>query len=78
MHGQVQKWGNSLGVRIPKTIAKKLQLHSGSLIELDMINHGIVITKSSLELDLLLDRIDSTNCHHEIFYNDSNIGKESW
>ena len=62
MHSQVQKWGNSLGIRIPKTIAQKLHLHSGSHVE----------------LDLLLDRIDSTNCHHENFTDDSNVGNESW
>ena len=74
----VKKWGNSLGIRIPKTIAQKLHLHSGSQVELDMINQRIVITKSNLELDLLLDRIDSTNCHHEKFTDDSNVGNESW
>ena len=74
----VKKWGNSLGIRIPKTIAQKLRLHSGSQVELDMINQRIVITKSNLELDLLLDRIDSTNCHHENFTDDSNVGNESW
>ena len=78
MHSQVQKWGNSLGIRIPKTIAQKLRLHSGSQVELDMINQRIVITKSNLELDLLLDRIDSTNFHHENFTDDSNVGNESW
>ena len=51
MHSQVQKWGNSLGIRIPKTIAQKLHLHSGSQVELDMINQRIVITKSNLELE---------------------------
>jgi antitoxin MazE len=76
MHSQVQKWGNILGIRIPKTIAQKLHLHSGYHVELDMINQSIVITKLNLELDLLLERIDSTNCHHENFTDDSNVGNE--
>ncbi|CAF4048720.1 unnamed protein product [Rotaria magnacalcarata] len=58
-------------------ITQKLRLHSGSHVELDMINQRIVITKSNLELDLLLDRIDSTNFHHENFTDDSNVGNES-
>jgi hypothetical protein len=31
---------------------------------------------TALELDLLLERIDSTNCHHENFTDDSNVGNE--
>jgi antitoxin MazE len=78
MHSQVRKWGNSLGVRIPKTVAKKLQLFSGSEIELDVINKRIVITKTDSELDLLLNRIDPLNCHNEDFIDESNLGNESW
>ncbi|MGG3744960.1 AbrB/MazE/SpoVT family DNA-binding domain-containing protein [Paenibacillus chibensis] len=33
---QVQKWGNSLGVRIPKSLAVKVGLEEGSEIELDV------------------------------------------
>ena len=78
MHSQIQKWGNSLGVRIPQAFAKKLHLQPGSQIELDAINNRIVITKSNSELDILLERIDSSNCHHEYFDDDDNVGNESW
>ena len=78
MHSQIQKWGNSLGVRIPQAIAKKLHLHSGSQVKLDTVNNQLIITKSNLELDVLLERIDSSNCHHESFIDDNNIGNESW
>jgi antitoxin MazE len=78
MQSQVQKWGNSLGIRIPKAIAKKLYLHSGSKIELDTINHSLIIKKSNLELDMLLEHINSSNCHHENFTDDNCVGNESW
>ncbi len=78
MHTQVQKWGNSLGIRIPKTLAQKLNLHSGSQIELNAKKSHIIITKSHSELDVMLDRINKSNCHHENFYNDDNVGNESW
>lgn len=78
MHSQIQKWGNSLGVRIPKILAQKLHLQPGSKVELDTINHRLVITKSNSELDLLLNCINSSNCHSEGFDDDSNIGNESW
>jgi antitoxin MazE len=78
MQSQVQKWGNSLGIRIPQALAKKLYLNSGSRIELDVVNQSLVIKKSNLELDTLLDRINSSNCHHDNFADDSSVGNESW
>ena len=32
MQTHIQKWGNSLGLRIPMQLAKQLQLHAGSLV----------------------------------------------
>jgi antitoxin MazE len=78
MNTQVQKWGNSLGVRIPKDLAQKLNLHSGSQIELIAKDHHLIITKSHSELDTLLDRINTKNYHHESFKDDNSVGNESW
>ncbi len=80
MHGQVQKWGNSLGVRIPKALAHKLNLHSGTQIEveLDASNCHLVITKAESELDLLLNQINISNLHSESFVDDESTGSESW
>jgi antitoxin component of MazEF toxin-antitoxin module len=61
-----------------KSIAKKLQLHSGSEIELDVINKTIVISKADNKLDLLLEHINPRNIHDENFTDDSNVGNESW
>ena len=76
MHGQVQKWGNSLGIRIPKTLAKKMNLQSGSHIEIDSKNNSLVVTRANNELDELLDEITVSNLHHEIFEENDNIGNE--
>lgn len=38
----VQKWGNSLGIRVPKAIAQQFQLTSGSEVEFD--TKGDVLT----------------------------------
>lgn len=78
MHSQVQKWGNSLGIRIPKALAKKLNLHSGSDVELEADNDHIVISKKYSELDQMLERINNNNIHHEAFENDNPKGKEVW
>lgn len=80
MYSQVQRWGNSLGVRIPKLLAQRLNLHSGSQIEvtLDDSNRHLVITKTESELDLLLNQINVSNLHSEDFVDDRSSGSESW
>ena len=40
---KVQKWGNSLGVRIPRKIANSLHLVSGTEVEVTVIENAIVI-----------------------------------
>ena len=80
MYSHVQKWGNSLGVRIPQILAQKLNLHSGSRVEVEIDNKGchLVITKTESELDLLLSRIDESNLHDENLSDDESMGSESW
>ena len=73
----VKKWGNSLGVRIPKMIAKDLNLRDGSSIEIEDSNGSIIITPKTNTLKELLSKINSSNIHTEIDFGKS-IGKESW
>jgi antitoxin MazE len=42
----IQKWGNSLGVRLPKAFVDQIGLHEGSEIELVLRNGTIVIAPS--------------------------------
>ena len=46
MKTQVAKWGNSLAVRIPKTVAKKARLRRGDPIELRVSRPGAVEIRS--------------------------------
>ncbi len=39
----IQKWGNSLGVRVPKAFADQLGLHDGAEIEISLRGGEIVI-----------------------------------
>ena len=34
MHITIKKWGNSLGIRIPKNFARNLSLKDGSVVEI--------------------------------------------
>lgn len=39
----VQKWGNSLAVRIPATLARSAHFHLGTIVELDAHDGSIVV-----------------------------------
>ena len=62
----VQKWGNSLAVRIPNQFAKNLGVVNGSEIELQLLDDEMIVrpvkTKPSLE-DLLQRAKGKKNPH---------------
>lgn len=58
----VQKWGNSLAVRIPAPIARGAHFHLGTLVELAVQEEGIVVRPTGerkLTLDERLAMFDS-------------------
>lgn len=77
MQTQIQKWGNSLGVRIPKDLANKLNLKQGGFVNLEISDNHLVISSEISELDMLLDKITDYNKHQE-FLDDVAIGNELW
>lgn len=52
MEAQVKKWGNSLGIRIPKNMAKQLKIVDGSIIDIDEESGRIIITPMNDELSI--------------------------
>lgn len=64
---KIQKWGNSLGVRIPKSIIEKVNLSENSEVEFDSKNGTIIImpSKTQYSLDSLLKDISKSNLHSE-------------
>ncbi|MDM8563020.1 PbsX family transcriptional regulator [Candidatus Marithioploca araucensis] len=81
MHVQIQKWENSLAVRIPKTFALETQLKSDSFVNMWLSNGKIIIepnlTTEPLTLDELLAGVTDENRHHEIKTGHA-VGKEVW
>ncbi|MCG6143280.1 AbrB/MazE/SpoVT family DNA-binding domain-containing protein [Leptospira bandrabouensis] len=78
MESTVQKWGNSLGIRIPKLFAKQLDLNDGSQVEVIQEGNRIIIypyTKETLEQKL--KKINSKNLHNEVDSGNS-VGSEFW
>ncbi len=72
----VQKWGNSLAVRIPSRIAESLLIDQGSEVELTVENQVLTLKAKKVKpsLEELLAKITSTNQHSEMDYGSE--GKE--
>lgn len=77
---QIQKWGNSLGLRIPKLIAKETRLEENSIAELSIKAGKIVIMpaqRKAVTLKQLLKKITPRNLHREVPTGPAK-GKEIW
>lgn len=71
------KAGNSLAIRIPSVIAKRIALEEGAEVEMAVDDGMIYIRKSpSRALADLIDRITPENSHGPIF--DEVVGAERW
>jgi antitoxin MazE len=44
MRVQITRWGNSLGVRVPKQVAREIGLSEGSQVDVEAADHRIIIT----------------------------------
>jgi len=66
---KIQKWGNSLGLRIPKSFAKEAGVEEGSAVDISIRDGSLVIkTVRPLRYELgdLLSEIREDNLHDEI------------
>ncbi len=77
---KIQKWGNSLALRIPKAFAAEAQLQNDSLVEISIVEGKIIIapaTTPSWTLDELLAGITKDNLHPETETGTA-VGNEAW
>lgn len=77
MQTVVQKWGNSLGIRIPSVYAKEFELENGSYVDIDEEDGKIVIIPNKLSLEKLLAKVAIENLHEPVETGIS-LGKEEW
>ena len=70
MSAKIQKWGNSLGIRIPKSVIEKTNLSENSEVEIEHKNGTIVIfpIKKQFSLNTLVDQITKYNIPQEEEY----------
>ncbi len=74
----VGTWGNSLAVRLPKEMAKDLNLELGAPVEVRSNGKEIVITRAVGPYSLfdLVSKIAPANCHLEVAT--ATAGSEVW
>jgi len=80
MRTRVQKWGNSLALRIPKSFAMEVGLQKETDVEILLANGKLVITpviKPKLTLKQLLAKVTKENLHHEVDTGPA-VGNETW
>ncbi|MBW1810670.1 MAG: AbrB/MazE/SpoVT family DNA-binding domain-containing protein [Deltaproteobacteria bacterium] len=80
METTVQKWGNSLGLRIPKAVAEEIQLKAGIAVRVSVRGDEIIIRplrRAKFKLSSLLRKVSKKNLHGEVSTGEP-IGQEAW
>ena len=69
METKVQRWGNSLGVRIPRSVAAGAGLRAGTSVDISAEDETVVIravNRSRYRLSELLKRVKRSNLHETV------------
>ena len=80
MQTKIQKWGNSLAVRIPKLFVKEAHLAYGTAVDLSVADGKIVIDPRAApeyRLEDLLKGVTRRNLHAEVATGNA-VGREVW
>jgi antitoxin MazE len=80
MKTRVQKWGNSLALRIPKSFAVEAGLEANAAVELSLVRGRLIVqpvVPSTPTLDELLRGITNENVPGE-WDTGGAVGKEVW
>ena len=80
MEANVQKWGNSLAVRIPRPFAAEIGIEEGSAVDVVVEDGGLVVRPrraAKLRLEALLADVTAKNAHTESDAGPA-VGREAW
>jgi len=80
MKTRIQKWGNSLALRIPRPFAEESNLREDSAVDISVRNGKLVVVplkEQTLTLEQLVDRITPQNRHTETETGEA-VGNEVW
>ena len=77
---QVQRWGNSLAIRIPKPLAVEAGLEQGNPVEISLVDGKLAltpVTRPRVTLEHLLAQVTEQNLHREVDTGPA-VGNEVW
>ena len=80
MQTKIQKWGNSLGLRIPRSLAADVQVEEGSTVDLSVENGRLLLRPlrtRKYALSDLLKKVNPRNVHGEVSTGEP-VGREAW
>jgi antitoxin MazE len=80
MKTRIQKWGNSLALRIPKSFAIEVGLMNDTSVDVSLTKGKLIVVpieKPGVTLKKLLAQITAENLHHEIDSGPA-VGIEVW
>ena len=80
MKTRIQKWGNSLALRIPKSFAIETGLEQDALVDVALVDGKLIVTPlpaPSITLEQLLAGITDANRHAEYDTGEA-VGNEGW
>ncbi len=80
MQTKIQKWGNSLALRIPPSVANDCKLQEGKIVRMELTHGKIIVdpaTERRYSLEELLAGIKRKNIHQG-FDTGEPVGREAW
>ena len=80
MQSRIQKWGNSLALRIPKSFAQEIGLGRDMPVDVSLEDGRLIVvpvTETPMTLEQLLKQITEDNIHREVDAGPA-IGEEVW
>jgi antitoxin MazE len=80
MQTKIQKWGNSLGLRIPRSFAAEAHVEEGAIVDLSVENGRLLVRPLRVRrysLNVLLRKVRLRNLHGEASTGTA-VGREAW
>ncbi|QQR54445.1 AbrB/MazE/SpoVT family DNA-binding domain-containing protein [Candidatus Peregrinibacteria bacterium] len=77
MKTKVSKWGNSLGLRIPKVFAAAIPVKAGTVIQMQLVGKKIILSPPEETLKEMVAQITPEN-RHDLLLEFDTVGKEIW
>ena len=80
MKARIQKGGNNLALRIPKSFAAHSSIEQGSVVDLSLDNGRMIVDaakEQEYSLEELLARVAKNSLHSEVDFG-APVGKEMW